>query len=276
MQFNNNSGNNRESVNVNTRAIQFMNRNGFYPSTLLLGYWNDMLSLKIHPALEESQQTDNKTFNYNDVIPTAVTVEKAIVLVDRIEKDVYPAIEQKKEIFRGVPIGEDSLIGVGVRLINDEPAAYFAIFKALDESTKKPEVAAFYHFRTGYTVDNYDPKSGQFDVTQGVQGELMRFVEALKAANIGLSNATAHATRTVDRYFRERMSKQLDEIGSKLGVAPSKQGSSFSNRGGGRGVFSSNGGNRNTNQQTSSKSDFPDFDAPMETIEGLEGLDEFE
>lgn len=53
MKFNNNSNNNaRDAVNVNTRGIQLSNSEGFMPSTMVFGFWNSMISIKIHPALE--------------------------------------------------------------------------------------------------------------------------------------------------------------------------------------------------------------------------------
>ena len=48
---NGNKQNNQEKTNVNTKAKQFMNKDGFCPSTLILGYWNEGISLKMHPAL---------------------------------------------------------------------------------------------------------------------------------------------------------------------------------------------------------------------------------
>lgn len=240
MNFSNTKSNQRDAVNTNTRGTQFMNREGFQPSTLLFGYWNELISLKMHPALEQSAQTDGKVFNYEVVVNTAITLEKAAVLVDRIEKDIIPAYQEGKETFRGVPVGGDSLIGVGVKKVNDDYAAYFGIFKSLDETTKKPETAIFYEFKTTYTVDNYNHETGDFSVTQGIPSELMVFLGLLKAAQVGLSNATAHATRNVDRYFRDKLTNQLEEIGGKLGIAPKQKswgGNSYGNRN--KDVFSS-------------------------------------
>ncbi|NNV04736.1 hypothetical protein, partial [Brevibacillus sp. MCWH] len=154
MKLNNTGNNSKDVVNVNTRGIQFMNSEGNFPSTLQIGYWNDMISLKINPALDKSQQTETKKFDYEKLISTAITLEKATILAEAVEKYVLPSFDEKKEIFKGVPVGGDSLVGVGIKVINGEPVSYFGIFKSLDEKTKKPESFMIYEFKAGYSVDN--------------------------------------------------------------------------------------------------------------------------
>lgn len=275
MNFNNSGNNQRDTqTNVNTRGPQFMNREGFVPSTLIVGFWNEMVSLKIHPALPKEKQTDNKVFDYEQVIMTSITLEKISVLIDRIEKDIVPHLENpSKSIFRGVPIGGDSLIGVGVRVeegdTNTVAKAYLAIFKNLDPSTKKPESGIFYEFKRSYTVDDYDPKTGEFSTTHDIQGELLTFLEILKAARTAMSNATSHSMRTVDKYYKDRILNTLNEVASKLGVSTGG-GNYGSYRNNKQDVFSSGGGNKGA-----SKDDLPDFDAPIAPLENINDIDSF-
>jgi hypothetical protein len=276
MKFNNNSNNNaRESVNVNTRGIQFMNSEGFSPSTLVYGYWNDMISIKIHPALEKSQQSDSKRFNYEEVVSTAITLEKAVTLLSKLESDIIPAYGSESK-FRGVPVGGDSLIGIGTRMNDDGSyTSYLGIFKALDENTKKPDVAIFYEFKAGYTVDDYNPSTGEFNVTQNVPGELMLFASALRASVAALTNANAHSTRTVDKWFRDKLTNQLTEIGSKLGVAaPAKSwgGNSGGYKSRGGDIFSGNGGG---NTEPAGGVDLDGGNASISKLSNIDDINQF-
>ena len=67
--------------NVNTRSYQFMNRDGFDPSALSVGAWNEMLSLRINPALDKSRQSEGRVFDYDKSVSTSLTAEKVTLLL---------------------------------------------------------------------------------------------------------------------------------------------------------------------------------------------------
>lgn len=218
--FNNQKNNAREGVNVNTRGIQLMNNDGITPSTMLLAFWNQMISIKIHPALEKSQQTDSKKYNYDEVIATTLTLEKATIIADAIDSKILPAFTNTESTFIGVTVSGDSLFGVGVRVVDTTPTAYAAIFKGIDESTRKPETGIFYDFKTTSVIKDYDPTTGEYAKGDDVPGELLLFGSALKESVQALTHAQAHSTKVTDKFFRDRMMNVLDEIGAKVGVEP--------------------------------------------------------
>ena len=228
MNFNNTNNNAREQVNVNTRGPQFMNKNGFDPSTMAVGYWNELISIKMHPALPKEKQTDSKVFDYEKVISTAITLEKATTLCTGIEKKIIPAIEKGEQASVGIPVGADSLIVVstGVKMTGSV-RPYIAIHKALDEKTKKPETSIFYEFNRAYSVDDYDEAEGTFQVTQDIHSEFKLFIELLNAAKLGLSQAIAHSMRVVDKYYRDRVLNDISAIAEKLGVTTGGAGRTF-------------------------------------------------
>jgi hypothetical protein len=272
MKFNSSNNNSRDAVNVNTRGMQFSNSEGFCPSTLLFGYWNELISIKIHPALEKSQQTDSKRFNYEEVVNTAITLEKASTLLKKIEEDILPHYNEGINTFKGIPVGGDSLIGVGLRSDENTKTSYLAIFKALDEETKKPEIAIYYEFKSGYVVNDYDPATGKFTVEQNIPSELMLFAAALRAAINGLTHADAHSSRAVDKWFRDRLMKEIEEIGTKLGVAPKTKG----NWGNGGGNYKSKdifagGGNSNS----SDAGDLDGGDASIDKLSNIDDINQF-
>jgi hypothetical protein len=275
MNFSNQKNNAREAVNVNTRGINFMNSEGFMPSTLQFGFWNEMISIRMHPALEKSQQTESKKFNYEEVVSTALTLEKATTLLNKIENDILPKYSEGKDKFNGVPVGGNSLIGVGIKALDDENSvAYLAIFKELDEGTKKPEVAMYYEFKSGYTVDDYDPETGKFDVTQNIPGELMLFAHSLRAAIAALTNANAHATRAVDRWFRDRLMNTLNEVAGKVGVQVNT-GKSWGNGGGGNYRSKDVFGSSNSNSNNTSSDLSAGTDASIEKLENINSIEQF-
>jgi hypothetical protein len=163
-------------------------------------------------------------------------------------------------------------MGIGTKVSDDSVVVYFAIFKKLDEETKKPESSIFYEFKTSYTVDDYNHTKGDFTVTQDVQGEIMLFLSVLKSAQIGLSNSVAHASRSVDKFFRDRQMAQLEEIGGKLGIQGKAKGGY---NGGGnyrsKDIFSGSG----SSQQNASTSDLTDTDASVGKLGNISEIDQF-
>ena len=85
MAFTNQQANSNDRVSVNTRGLQFYNTEGFEPSTLVLNYWNDnMFSIKIHPAKEQSKQTEREKFDYEKSTSSALSITKAEELLSHV------------------------------------------------------------------------------------------------------------------------------------------------------------------------------------------------
>ena len=78
---------NRRSIN--TKGFQFYNADGFGNSTLKLDLWNDaFISIKIHPAKAKNEQTEREKFDYERVMSTALSVNKACELLDDVPRIV--------------------------------------------------------------------------------------------------------------------------------------------------------------------------------------------
>jgi len=236
MAFNNSQNNSREGTNVNTKGLSFFNSVGFEKSALLVGYWNSLISIKMHPALDPSKQTETKKFNYDQVISTALTIEKAFILATKIEKDILPAIINNEQKSVAVPVGADSLLLVSTgKDLTGAIAPYLAIHKSLNQKTKLPELSMYYFFNTDMCIEDYDEKTGTFEIGLSLNAELMTFLNLLKTSIIGLSNVTAHASRCVDKYFKDKLNSDIGEIATKLGV-PTAGGNYYQKR---KDIFSS-------------------------------------
>lgn len=221
---------NKNEVNVNTRGYRFMNRDGFCPSTLVCGFWNEMISLKIHPALPENKQTQSQVYDYNQMIATSLSLEKAVTLVKKTQEIVYPAIKANQTKSIAVLIGGNNLVQVGYDANNK--AAYIGIHKSLDPESKKPQESLYYEFldSSQITIADYNPETGSYTATDPVTCELDTFVEILKASIHALSGAYSHDMRHRDKFYRDKVCNDLAQIGSKLGLELNSGGGGYTPR----------------------------------------------
>lgn len=215
---NNDKDNNQ--VNVNTKSFQFMNRDGFEPSTMTVGGWNEMFSIRINPALDKSKQTDGRIFDYDKYVATSLTREKATMVLYKIEKVIKPAIEAGEDKTIGIQVGGDSLfvVGTGVKMLGSV-RPYVAIHKSLNPDTKKPEMSMFYEFRSDITIDEYDYTTGSYTVSEPVHNEFELFSILLKAYIISGSGFSTHMNRFIDKYYNDRLMTTVNAIAQKTGAS---------------------------------------------------------
>lgn len=211
--YNNNSRERDDSTN--TRGRQYYNSDGTHKSTLVLGFWNKMISLKIHPALPADKVTQNERFDYNQVISTALSTEKALKISELIDTHVIPSLLEGVKVSKGVPIGVDSAVVVGV---NEDQSgqhyAFLAITKNIDGETKIPKEVLVYQFTNQLVIDKYDFQEGEFDVSNDAVLEVKEFSLQLMAAVQALVGAQAHSMRHIDKYYRDRLA---DAVGFSKG-----------------------------------------------------------
>jgi len=259
--FNNNSQNNSKNVvNVNTKSIQFRNKDGFDPSALSFGFWNELISIKMNPALEKNKQTESKVFDYETTVSTALTVEKVTILLNDFVEILIPALKENKIKSIGVPVGASSLfvIATGNKTIGSN-RPYVAIYKNLNEETKKPEMSICYEFNRSYRVDDYNEEEGTFEITSGLHSELLTFMKLLKSSRDTISNGVAHSIRYADRGYREASMKYLEGIAKKHGI----EGRSYGKQ---NNIFS------NSNTNSSSNTQIP---PDISNIEGINDIEQF-
>ena len=225
----NNDGDNKKSVT--TRVHQFKNKEGFEPSTLQISGWDEMFSLRINPTLPPEKQSKDQIFDYDKFVSTSLNMEKAMLLIYKIKKDIIPAIDNGEEKNVGISVGGDSLIVVGTgKAKTNNIRPFVAIHKGLNPDTKKPEQSIYYEFRKAMTIDDYDAETGAYTVENGHNAEFMLFYELLQS--FIRSSFSNHANRFGNRFNNDKMHNTLDAIADKVGVDNnSKYGnSSFNNR----------------------------------------------
>lgn len=203
----NNSKDNDKRNDVNTRGLTFYNKDGFDPSSLSLGYWNDsMMTIRINPALEPAKQTQTRIFDYDKTVSTAIGVPGIKMLAHTIKTYILPAIVAGEDKSVGIQIGGDGLVvvGTGKRQTGDI-RPFIAIHKELNPSTKRPNMSIYYEFNRAQAIENYNEETGDYALYDTVHSELLLFLDVLDASIKALSKADAHAQRTVMRFFNDKL-----------------------------------------------------------------------
>ena len=220
MAFNVQQNNTRDNkVSVNTRGYQFFNLEGFGESTLTIGYWNDFMSIRMNPALDKSQRSENRVYDYDKTVSTALSIRVLARLCKGIKDYILPAIESGEDSSVSVQVGGDSLITVGTGTkYTKTPCQYIAIHKELDEATKKPQMSIFYEFAKDSIIKEYDEKTGSYDIVNDVNDEFYLFVEMLKSSLEGFSKINAHVMRHVDKFNTDRLHNNINAIADKVGA----------------------------------------------------------
>lgn len=213
------STNNKEEKSVNTRGIQFKNKLGFDPSTVSFGFWNDMLSIRMNPALPKDQQSNTKVYDYDKTVSTALSATKVALLLEKVTKVLIPALDAGEDKTVGVVVAGDSLVCVGTgKSLTGEIRPYISIHKSLSQETFKPEMSIYYEFNKEQSIDDYNAETGKYVCSANMYPEITVMVAVLKASVMAMTNAEAHADRNVNQWSNDRTNKTLTAIAEKLGA----------------------------------------------------------
>ena len=262
--FGNNANNKNDSKkSTNTRSLQFYNKDGFDPSTLVLGYWDSFLSIKMHPAKDPAKQTENDIYDYDKAINTALTSEKAQALLNNIEKVILPALEAGECRVVGVPVGGNNIITVSTLKINDKVVPAIGIIKGLNDR-RVPEASCSYEFKSTQLIDHYDAKSGDYE-SHNEFVELTLFINYLRNGIASMTNAFTHSNRYVEQWSRSREIENWKALMAHLNIQQEGYGGGGYRRGGGNPF----GGGSNKPQASE---DTMNFDAPIDTVGSLDDI----
>lgn len=206
--------------NVNTRGINFYNKDGFDPSAMSLGFWNEtFLTININPTLEKSKQTQTRIYDYERTVSTALSVNLLQVLSHGIRTHILPAIKSGENKTFGIQVAGDSLVAIGTGVKQTGSVRPFiAIHKGLNPSTKIPEMSIHYEFNRAQIINDYDAQTGDYTLEDNIHHELMIFTAIIEHAISALSKADVHAMRTVMKYYNNKLMNSVTAIGNKVGA----------------------------------------------------------
>ena len=202
--FNNNFGvssgsNSKNDISVNTRIRTFYSN----LSMLQLSYWNENLSIKLHPVTGTSAD-GLRQYDYNNKTTTAITPDKALALTSLIEKKIFPIRKEYEDKGKfsgpcnvGITIPSKN-IAICVEYKEDAnnsntPTFYLNVYTQVGEDGKAAkETTKTYQFAKIPVIIGYDPETGNIAETKMVDSEFDFFFEKLKSV-ADIAGTAAHS-----------------------------------------------------------------------------------
>lgn len=252
MAFNNfNSGKQFKELDKNTNSFRLKNSTAVFPSAMILGYWNSTLTIKLHPALPESQRSTEKVFDYNTFIMGILTAENALVLLEAIKENINTILEEPETFDSfGVSSG-NSFIEIapqpGMEEVRDS-GIFLNLYTKIDENGVPGEVLQ-YKFNNRNYFKNFKVSGKTMEKKSlKLPSEFLMFVRFLEEGVKGLSGGIAHGIRNANKYEYTRNVSNINRMMEKLGI--SQQDFNGGNRNSGTSSFFSNVSNNNSNSES--------------------------
>jgi hypothetical protein len=175
---------------------------------LQLAYWNENLSIRLSPVAGFGSD-GVRQYNFNARATTAITVDKSIALVKKIDEIIMPAIENAKAsgkldkpVNTGLTVGaKGSAIFVELKEDKDKvPTVFLTIYTNINaENNTAPSDGVFsYPFAKTQIVTGYDSETGAA-TTDTVESEFEFFVEKLRELP-KISSNVSHAINLDNAY----------------------------------------------------------------------------
>lgn len=196
---------NTQKKSVNTNGLQFYNNynNSIIRSTIVLGFYDKYVNVKIHPALNPEVQTSSRQYDYTQFVSCLLSFENLVLLSNRLDA-LCEYINRGEDKSVGIPLGPkvDSLLSLVYKA--DADAILIYIYKNINPETKKADTIMGYQFNKSNSVDDYNAGTGTF-TTMTFQNEFYAFKAFINTVISAMTNANAHCQRYADRYWRDRI-----------------------------------------------------------------------
>ena len=217
MAYQNQNNKSQANESVNSKGFQFFNKNGIEGSTLILGLWNQQISLRIHPAKDPDKQTDTSVFDYDRSINLVIPPFMAAAIAKKCNEKFIPALDKGEEYTIGFAIGNSSVLVVstGVKKTG-KVMPYIAILRNIQPKTLIPNDMMSYTFNANLLLPTYD---GAETATTFVNdfAEAIYFIQALKHLAVAVLAGENHGRRFVEKRFNDQVFKLYKDISDKIG-----------------------------------------------------------
>lgn len=258
----NNQNNNRDTrPSVRTRDIQFMNTRSAIQSALEVTFSDDMIRLTFTPPLPEAKRGEKRFFDYDNQVYTALARVKVQELLNRYEEIIVPALEAKVNKTISVPVGTVNQfgIGTGVGLVDDDEVhPYVFLIRDIDSETLTSNNVIAYVFGESESLEDYEPKTGEYKVRKVGHAEFDLFISDLREFKAASSKSYVHAARCVDRAYKDMISGNIEKLMEHSGIEIPREGGR-GNRNTNYGSIFSGGPKSSTPAETTSYSNFDDL-----------------
>lgn len=269
--------NNKQTESVNSRGFQFFNKDGFDPSTMIISFWNQQLVIKMHPAKEESKQTESSVYDYdksiNLVIPPVIA--KSIANISKTK--LLPALEKGEEYTVGFVVGANSVLtlSTGVKRFGTLKP-YALISRGIQQGSLVAEDTQAYEFNQNMVIFNYIGEGKNEDIDfMPYYGELYYFIEVLDHMSSAILGIENHARRFVDKRFNDNVFELYKAIANHIGANFYNSNGQYSNKGtGSENPFWDNY-NKSNKAQSSTASQNANVGVTPVEVDSIEGLESF-
>lgn len=210
---------NQQQTNTNTRSgISFKNseQGAKFKAALNYVFWNGMVTMRFHPLLEESKQSDFRKFDYDQYAQATVTVDRLATMAEYIDTKLVPALLAGEETNYGFPmsVSSNALMLLGTTKDDEgEVVPYVGLIPDINPETRKPIDFIAVQFEDNQVIQDYNIETGFFEKAsefpKGYVG-LKLFSTLLKSSVTALTNAETHAMRTVQRSWHDRVAGALN------------------------------------------------------------------
>jgi hypothetical protein len=184
----------KQKNNATTRGYQFYNSNAVDPATLSMGWWNNYITIKINPMLPESEQTDNKIYDYENGVSIMLSKENIYAVLKGLAR-----LKNKKKEFNNFAIENNQ--GIIIKIGNgeeyeDETGWYVAIFEEkssyLYEFNRKD--------KNTILMFNFDEETNKAEKKINANVELDLFEKFLEYSLIFLTGGGTHMDNFINAY----------------------------------------------------------------------------
>lgn len=195
------------AVNVNNDGMVMFGEGALLRSE----FWNGALSLKMFPST--GMTTEGKvTYDFKKRIQITLPIDSVLMLARKIEENIIPAINEKRDAEIGIISAKVNMIHVAVK----DEKIYISIFNDIGES-KKPGKMLTMMLREHTIFNHYDPEDGTFEVETVKDATICTFTEFLKSCVLTLG-AVTHG---IDYHHAKRDESEIsfrNAVANKLGI----------------------------------------------------------
>ena len=256
---NQNNNNNTQASQVSTRGYHTSNADAIKATAFEWSFQGEMIRLVTSEELPENEQTEKRRYDYDHSWITCLTRIKCLDLAEQIKGLILPAIKEKTNKFVSVTVGNVNQFGVGVRFDeNGKITCYTKLIRNINPDNLTSSEEIVYEFRKGEVIVDYNNETGKFGDRLQNETEMYLFLRDLDSFVDAGSKAYVHASRVVDKTYKDMITSDIRAIGAKVGAEVSVPYSAqrAGARYGQQSLFDSNAMN-----------------APSETISSLADLD---
>lgn len=212
MPDNNMNQNNGNTISVNTSSIALFAADG---TMLRFSFKNDRIIFTIIPKVTDEmtgKQKWPKELGHSALLPPATASALYNGIMNHLFEDIKNGTDH--DGFFTVPLNRDCTALIGLSWVNK--TATLGIFNNVNADRTCNNVYTF-QFQVTTAIDNYDPKSGNFTVKE-IQGQLLLFIETLKAFDDAVGAANAHTVKHVSHFNYNQIMNYLKSIAIKIGA----------------------------------------------------------